>query len=56
MIDQDYKSDASYNYTDNYEQKDIINGSVTLSMDDVTQSMDYFKVGRPTCDEISETH
>ncbi len=33
-----------------------INGSLTLSMDGVARSMDFFEVGGPARDETGETH
>lgn len=36
IVNQNYKGGALCNCADNYEQKDIINGSITLSIDSVT--------------------
>lgn len=45
-----------HNCTDYYEQSGAINGSLTLSINNVAQSINFFMAGRPVHNEIGKTH
>lgn len=47
---------TSCNCGDNYKQSSTINELLTLSIDDVVRSIDYFEIGESVRNKTSETH